>query len=125
MKHFIRKVPGNNNEKFHLTGLRASERKSMDYTQLNDGKTKVSGLSLGTWSYADVSLWGACDREAAAATLREALDRGINLIDTAERDGRTDFLTGYFYVKNSRKMNTIYDGGLVYGGCASVCQRNY
>lgn len=63
---------------------------------LNDGKTKVSELSLGTWSYADVSLWGACDREAAVATLREALDRGINLIDTAERDGRTDFLTGYF-----------------------------
>ena len=99
----------------------------MDYTLLNAGKTKVSGLSLGTWSYADVSLGGACDREAAAATLREALDRGINLIDTAERDGRTDFLTREGVLnhgKKSRKRNIIYDGGLVYDGCASVCQGN-
>ena len=68
----------------------------MNYTLLNDGMTRVSGLSLGTWSYADVSLWGACDRDAAIATLREALDRGINLIDTAERygDGRAEMVVG-------------------------------
>ncbi len=68
----------------------------MNYTLLNDGKTSISGLSLGTWAYSDVSLWGACDKDAAVDTLREAVDRGINLIDTAERygDGRAETVVG-------------------------------
>ena len=30
----------------------------MDYKLLNDGKTKISGLSLGTWAFSGAPVWG-------------------------------------------------------------------
>jgi aryl-alcohol dehydrogenase-like predicted oxidoreductase len=43
---------------------------------------KVSRIGLGTWAIGG-SEWGAVPEEAAVATCLGALDRGINLIDTA------------------------------------------
>ena len=40
----------------------------MDYKLLNDGKTKISGLSLGTWAFSGAPVWGGCDRDAAIET---------------------------------------------------------
>ena len=68
----------------------------MDYILLNDGKTKVSRLSIGTWAFANVSLWGDCDKTAAYETVHQALDQGINLFDTAEKygDGYSEMVLG-------------------------------
>lgn len=68
----------------------------MDYTLLNDGKTKVSRLSLGTWAFSNASVWGGCDEKAAHETVRKALDLGINLIDSAEKygDGQAEIVLG-------------------------------
>lgn len=30
----------------------------MDYKLLNDGTTKISGLSLGTWAFSGAPVWG-------------------------------------------------------------------
>jgi len=42
----------------------------------------VSRIGLGTWAIGG-SMWGGSNDELSIATLHEALDRGINLIDTA------------------------------------------
>lgn len=68
----------------------------MDYTLLNDGQTKISGLSLGTWAFSNASVWGGCDQSAAYETVHKALDCGINLFDTAEKygDGQAELVLG-------------------------------
>jgi myo-inositol catabolism protein IolS len=51
------------------------------------GKTgwKASAVSLGAWNIGNQ--WGDVDAVTAFATIRAALDQGINLIDTAEAYG--------------------------------------
>lgn len=68
----------------------------MDYTLLNDGKTKISRLSLGTWAFSNAAVWGGCDDKAAHETVHRALDCGINLIDSAEKygDGQAELVLG-------------------------------
>lgn len=46
----------------------------------------VSRIGLGTWAMGG-SMWGGSHDEQSIATLHEALDRGINLIDTAPAYG--------------------------------------
>ncbi len=48
---------------------------------------KVSRVGLGTWAIGG-SEWGTVPDEAAIATILSAVDRGINLIDTAPIYGR-------------------------------------
>ena len=43
---------------------------------------RVSRVALGTWAMGGW-MWGGTDERAAVATIRSALDQGINLIDTA------------------------------------------
>jgi aryl-alcohol dehydrogenase-like predicted oxidoreductase len=43
---------------------------------------QVSRVALGTWAMGGW-MWGGTDAKAAVATIRAALDQGINLIDTA------------------------------------------
>ena len=68
----------------------------MKYTLLNDKKTRVSELSLGTWAFSGAALWGNCDEHAAYDTVHMALDYGINLFDTAEKygDGQAELVLG-------------------------------
>jgi aryl-alcohol dehydrogenase-like predicted oxidoreductase len=49
--------------------------------------TEVSRIGLGTWAIGG-SEWGAVAEDAAIATCLSAVDRGINLIDTAPIYGR-------------------------------------
>ena len=43
---------------------------------------KVSRVALGTWAMGGW-MWGGTDQRESIATIRTALDQGINLIDTA------------------------------------------
>ena len=57
---------------------------------------EVSPIGFGTWAIgAD---WGSVDERDALAALNEALDRGVNFIDTADvyGDGRSEQLIGQF-----------------------------
>ncbi|EDX84399.1 oxidoreductase, aldo/keto reductase family [Synechococcus sp. PCC 7335] len=53
----------------------------------NLGKTgiRASAIGLGTWNIGNQ--WGHIEEEGAIATVRSAVEKGINLIDTAESYG--------------------------------------
>lgn len=60
----------------------------MNRSELQSSGIMVSGLALGTWAYSGASVWGESDNKAAIETIHCALERGINLIDTADRYGK-------------------------------------
>jgi myo-inositol catabolism protein IolS len=57
------------------------------YRKLGQSDIDVSILSLGCWGLAGGSGWGDQDEGEAIATIRAALDHGINFFDTAEGYG--------------------------------------
>ncbi len=62
----------------------------MKYAEVNG--TRVSAIGLGTWQFGSKD-WGYGDdyaRTDAARIVEHALDRGVNLIDTAEIYGRNE-----------------------------------
>jgi aryl-alcohol dehydrogenase-like predicted oxidoreductase len=54
----------------------------MEYVYISGTNLRVSRIALGTWSIGGTG-WGGTDEHGAIRTIEEALDRGINLIDTA------------------------------------------
>jgi len=65
----------------------------MEHTRI--AGVEVSRIGLGTWAIGGLE-WGAVPDEAAVATCLAALDRGINLIDTAPiyGHGRSEEIVG-------------------------------
>ena len=56
----------------------------MEYRRLGNSDIEVSVMGLGCWPFAGGSIWGDQDDDQSIATVRAALDAGINLFDTAE-----------------------------------------
>lgn len=54
----------------------------MEFTNIPNLNKKVSRIGLGTWAIGGW-MWGGTDEKNAIATIHQALDLGINLIDTA------------------------------------------
>jgi aryl-alcohol dehydrogenase-like predicted oxidoreductase len=54
----------------------------MEYIQITGTDIKASRIGLGTWAIGGW-LWGGTEEEASIRTIYSALDKGINLIDTA------------------------------------------
>jgi len=59
----------------------------MEYTEIPNITQKVSRIGLGTWAIGG-SLWGGADEKQSIETILEALNQGINLIDTAPGYGK-------------------------------------
>lgn len=57
----------------------------MLYRKLGNTGIKASAIGLGTWNIGNQ--WGEIDEDRAIATVRAAVEQGINLIDTAESYG--------------------------------------
>jgi aryl-alcohol dehydrogenase-like predicted oxidoreductase len=55
----------------------------MRYTQLGKRGPKVSTIGFGAWAIGGVN-WGPTDDEVSKNALRQALDLGVTLIDTAD-----------------------------------------
>lgn len=56
----------------------------MDQRPLGESRIEVSVLALGTWAMgATVETWGHVDDRESIAAIHQAIDCGINLIDTA------------------------------------------
>lgn len=66
----------------------------MQYSQF--GPMKVSRFTLGTWSFAGGGIWGEREKKESIRIVHAALDKGINLIDTAEGygDGASEEILG-------------------------------
>lgn len=58
----------------------------MEFTTIPNLKQKVCRVGLGTWAIGGW-MWGGTDEKDAISTIIKALDRGINLIDTAPAYG--------------------------------------
>jgi len=58
----------------------------MRYKEAKNAGIQISELTAGTWGY-DPEWWGEADRKVIRETLYTAIDRGVNLIDTAARYG--------------------------------------
>lgn len=54
----------------------------MEYTTINGTNLKSSRIGLGTWAIGGW-MWGGTDERESIQTIHAALDKGINLIDTA------------------------------------------
>ena len=57
----------------------------MKYTYLGQTRLYVSRIAMGLWQAGGD--WGAVDEAAETATIRRALDLGINFFDTAQAYG--------------------------------------
>src|SRR5580658_8619965 len=53
-----------------------------EFVDVPETELKVSRVALGTWAMGGW-MWGGTDQRESVATIRAALDQGINLIDTA------------------------------------------
>ena len=58
----------------------------MECTPIAGTSLEVSRVALGTWAIGGW-MWGGTDEAESIATIREAVDHGINLIDTAPAYG--------------------------------------
>jgi aryl-alcohol dehydrogenase-like predicted oxidoreductase len=67
----------------------------MELAEIRGTSLKVSRVALGTWAIGGW-MWGGTDDAESIATIRAALDQGINLIDTAPvyGFGRSEELVG-------------------------------
>ena len=59
------------------------EASSMEYTRLGDTGMEVSRLCLGCMNFGSDEPWMMNDRDASVDLIHEALDLGINFLDTA------------------------------------------
>lgn len=55
----------------------------MQTMKIGHSDLEVSKIALGTWAIGGGSWWGTNDDDESIKTIRTALDKGINLIDTA------------------------------------------
>jgi len=77
----------------------------MRYRKLGRTPWKVSDISFGAWAIG--GFWGHVSEEDAMATLNQAIDSGVNFIDTADvyGDGRSERLIAK--LRKSRKEEIV------------------
>jgi aryl-alcohol dehydrogenase-like predicted oxidoreductase len=80
----------------------------METLQINDTTLTASRIALGTWSIGGW-MWGGSDEQDAINTIHAALDRGINLIDTAPvyGFGHAEEIVGKALALNGRRDRAL------------------
>ena len=68
----------------------------MEYRRLGGTDIAISSAAMGCWAIADDTNWGAQDEADSQATIKAALDAGINFFDSAELygNGRSEVVLG-------------------------------
>ena len=74
----------------------------------NTGITTASRIALGTWAIGGW-MWGGTDEQEAIRTIHAALDRGVNLIDTAPAYGfgRSEEIVGKALAQDRRRDRAL------------------
>ncbi len=65
-----------------MAELTKTFQRQMEFADIPGTRLKVSRVAIGTWAIGGW-MWGGTDEAESIATIRSALDHGINLIDTA------------------------------------------
>ena len=88
-----------------MTSLNRSNNAEMEYLTT---PLRVSRIALGTWAIGGW-MWGGTNEDEFIRTIHAALDRGINLIDTAPvyGFGRSEEIVGTALVQNGRRKQAI------------------
>jgi aryl-alcohol dehydrogenase-like predicted oxidoreductase len=106
----------------------------MEYRELGRTGWKVSGISFGAWAIG--GNWGTVDDSESLAALHAALDRGVNLFDTADvyGDGRSERLLSrlkkersepfYIATKAGRRLNPHTAAGYNRGNLTAFVERS-
>ena len=90
---------------------------------------EVSRFSLGTWGFSGAAVWGDNDDAISIRTIHEALDNGINLLDTAPvyGDGKAEEVLGRA-LKGRRDKAIVstkaFMGDLSYDGVLRQCEES-
>lgn len=69
-----------------MATVKPLQRAEMEFVDIPGTGLRVSRVALGTWAMGGW-MWGGADTSESIATVRAALDHGINLIDTAPAYG--------------------------------------
>jgi aryl-alcohol dehydrogenase-like predicted oxidoreductase len=87
--------------------MNIAPKRNMEYIDIPGTSIRASRIALGTWAIGGW-MWGGTDESDAIKTIREALDRGINLIDTAPvyGFGRSEEIVGKA-LAGGRRWNAI------------------
>jgi aryl-alcohol dehydrogenase-like predicted oxidoreductase len=107
----------------------------MEYTVIAGTDLKVSRIALGTWAMGGW-MWGGTDEEESIRTIHAALDKGINLIDTAPvyGFGRSEEIVGQALARKncrdrvliSTKTGLDWKDGKVFRNCSpDFIRRNF
>ncbi|MDB5610876.1 MAG: aldo/keto reductase [Bradyrhizobium sp.] len=80
----------------------------MEFVEIPHTSLRASRLALGTWAMGGW-MWGGSDEKDAIRTIHAALDRGINLIDTAPvyGFGRSEEIVGKALAAGGRRKHTL------------------
>jgi aryl-alcohol dehydrogenase-like predicted oxidoreductase len=80
----------------------------MQLTEIPGTTVKVSPVAIGTWAIGGW-MWGGTDEAESVATIRAALDHGINLIDTAPvyGFGRSEEIVGKAIAENGLRSRVV------------------
>jgi aryl-alcohol dehydrogenase-like predicted oxidoreductase len=99
----------------------------MEFTKIANTDLEVSRIGLGTWAMGGW-MWGGTDEELSIKTIHSALDKGINLIDTAPvyGFGRSEQIVGQALAQKkcrdkvfiSTKTGLDWKDGKVFRNCA-------
>ncbi|WP_426440987.1 aldo/keto reductase [Bradyrhizobium genosp. P] len=81
---------------------------NMEFIEIPGTSIRVSRIALGTWAIGGW-MWGGSDESQAIKTIHAALDRGINLIDTAPvyGFGRSEEIVGQALADGRRERAVI------------------
>jgi len=82
----------------------------MEYRNLSDTEIRVSEICLGSWAFGGDAWWGPQEDRDSVETLKEAINLGINFVDTAPvygRDGRSESIIGAFLNKRNIRNKVI------------------
>src|SRR5882724_13309640 len=69
-----------------MTSTAATVERELERATIPNVALNVSRVALGTWAIGGW-MWGGTDEAQSIATIQAALDRGINIIDTAPAYG--------------------------------------
>jgi aryl-alcohol dehydrogenase-like predicted oxidoreductase len=83
----------------------------MKYRELGRTGWKVSEVSFGAWAIGGA--WGKVDDDESLAALRQAIELGVNFIDTADvyGDGRSERLVGQICRENKDRIYVATKAG--------------
>jgi aryl-alcohol dehydrogenase-like predicted oxidoreductase len=86
----------------------AQSRQDMEFVAIAGTSIRASRVALGTWAIGGW-MWGGTDEREAISTIHAALDRGINVIDTAPvyGFGRSEEIVGKALALDGRRGSAL------------------